>query len=164
MPSQFCREILLRPEIEELIKQDVQRGPYQAVNEFVERAVSMLHEQEVWLAENGLEINAKIAAGYAAAGWGELTDADEVRSHMNERKRARLPESRQAYNVDLFARRTERSGVVLPGDENHRKGPGHPRRDSGVSRHARVFQELGRLSRRRPHSGRVSGGVSIGHT
>jgi Arc/MetJ-type ribon-helix-helix transcriptional regulator len=29
-------EIRLRPELEELIKQDVQRGPYETVDEFVE--------------------------------------------------------------------------------------------------------------------------------
>jgi Arc/MetJ-type ribon-helix-helix transcriptional regulator len=38
-------EIRFRPELEELIKQDVQRGPYETVDEFVEQAVSMLHEQ-----------------------------------------------------------------------------------------------------------------------
>ena len=65
-------DIRLRPEIEELIKQDVQRGPYQTVNELVERAVSMLHEQEAWLAENAPEINAKIAEGYAAAPTGRI--------------------------------------------------------------------------------------------
>jgi len=40
-------EIRLRPELENLIKQDVERGPYQTVDEFVERAVSMLHEPQV---------------------------------------------------------------------------------------------------------------------
>lgn len=34
-------EVRLRPELEELIKQDVQRGPYETVDEFVEQAVSM---------------------------------------------------------------------------------------------------------------------------
>ncbi|MGC2183639.1 MAG: hypothetical protein WA637_10190 [Terriglobales bacterium] len=42
-------EIRLKPELEKLIKQDVQRGSYQTVDEFVEAAVSMLHEQEAWL-------------------------------------------------------------------------------------------------------------------
>ena len=60
-------EIRLRPEIAELIKHDVQRGPYRSIDEFVERAVSMLHEQEAWLAANRDEIEAKIQAGYAAA-------------------------------------------------------------------------------------------------
>jgi Arc/MetJ-type ribon-helix-helix transcriptional regulator len=34
-----------------MIKQDVQRGPCQTVGEFVEHAVSLLQEQEAWLAE-----------------------------------------------------------------------------------------------------------------
>ena len=44
--------IHLRPELEKLVEQDVQRGPYQTADEFVERAVVLLHEQESWLAEN----------------------------------------------------------------------------------------------------------------
>jgi antitoxin ParD1/3/4 len=81
-------EIRLKPELEELIKQDVQRGSYQTVDEFVERAVSMLHEQEAWLAQNRVEITAKIDEGYAAAQRGELVDADAVRSRLTELKRA----------------------------------------------------------------------------
>ena len=44
--------IRLRPEIEEMIKQDIQCDAYQSVDEFVEHAVSMLHEREAWLAEH----------------------------------------------------------------------------------------------------------------
>ncbi len=80
--------IRLRPELEELIKQDVKRGPYQSVDEFVEHAVSMLHEQEAWLAEHSAEIAAKIELGYAAARRGELIDADQARSTLDEKKRA----------------------------------------------------------------------------
>ena len=58
-------EIRLRPELAELIKQDVQRGPYESVDEFVEHAVSMLHEQEAWLAANRADIQTKIAEGCA---------------------------------------------------------------------------------------------------
>jgi antitoxin ParD1/3/4 len=89
-------KIHLRPELEELIKQDVQRGPYQTVDEFVEHAISLLHEQEAWLAEHGSEIRAKIEQGYAAAQRGELIDSDQVRSRLDERKRAWLAEKRQA--------------------------------------------------------------------
>ena len=89
-------KIRLRPELEQLIKQDVQRGPYQTVDEFVEHAVSLLHEQEAWLAEHGSEIREKIAQGYAAAQRGELIDADQVRTRMDERKRAWLADKRQA--------------------------------------------------------------------
>jgi antitoxin ParD1/3/4 len=70
--------IHLRPEVEEMIRQDVRRGPYQSVDEFVEQAVSMLHEQEAWLADHASEIRAKIEEGYAAAQRGELIDAEEV--------------------------------------------------------------------------------------
>jgi putative addiction module CopG family antidote len=84
--------VRLRPELEALIKQDVQRGPYQSVDEFVERVVAMLHEQEAWLAANRAEIKAKIDEGYAAARRGELIDSTEARSQLNERKRTRLRE------------------------------------------------------------------------
>ncbi len=79
-----------------MVKRDVQRGPYQNVDEFVEHAISLLHEQEVWLAEHGSEIRAKIEQGYAAAQRGELIDSDQVRSGLEERKRAWLAEKRQA--------------------------------------------------------------------
>ena len=85
-------EIRLRPELEELIKQDVQRGPYQTVDEFVEHAVSMLHEQESWLAENRAEIEVKIDKGYASAQLGKLIEADEVRSRIKELRRKEFGE------------------------------------------------------------------------
>lgn len=89
-------KIHLRPELEEMIKQDVQRGPYQSVDEFIERAVSLLHDQEAWLAGHGSEIRAKIEQGYAAAQRGELIDSDRVRSTLDERKRSWLAKNRQA--------------------------------------------------------------------
>jgi putative addiction module CopG family antidote len=58
-------EIRLRPDLEDLIKQDVQQGSYKSVDEFVKRAVSMLHEQEVWLARKRAEIGSRINEGYA---------------------------------------------------------------------------------------------------
>ncbi len=82
-------EIRLRPELEELIKQDVQRGPYETVDEFVEQAVSMLHEQEAWLAANREDIQTKIAEGYASAQRAELMSPDEARSRLAELTRAR---------------------------------------------------------------------------
>jgi putative addiction module CopG family antidote len=88
-------EIRLRPELEALIRQDVQRGPYRTVDEFVERAVAMLHEQEAWLANHRAEIETQIAEGYAAAQRGELIEAEEARSRLNELKRTRLGEQPQ---------------------------------------------------------------------
>ena len=89
-------KIHLRPELEEMTKRDVQRGPYQTVDEFVGRAIPLLHEQEACLAEHGTEIRLKIEHGYAAAQRGELIDSDQVRSRPDERKRAWLAEKRHA--------------------------------------------------------------------
>jgi putative addiction module CopG family antidote len=83
--------IHLRPETEEWIQQAVQGGAYQTADEFVEHAVSLLHEQEAWLAEHRSEIAAAIDAGYAAARRGDLLDADRVRLTMEARKRAARP-------------------------------------------------------------------------
>ena len=84
--------IHLRPELEEMIKRDVQRGPYQTVDEFVEYAISLLHEQGAWLAGHGPEIRAKIERCYVAAQRGESVDSAQVRSRLDERKRAWLDE------------------------------------------------------------------------
>jgi antitoxin ParD1/3/4 len=78
--------IQLKPELERLIQEDVERGPYQNVDEFVECAVQMLHEQEEWLSANRAEIGAKIEEGYASAQRGELIDDHEIRAQMEERK------------------------------------------------------------------------------
>jgi len=88
-------EIRLRPELADLIKQDVQRGSYETVDEFVECAVSMLHEQEAFLARNHTQIAAKIEQGYAAAERGELTDGDAVRLKLAELKRSRPNETQR---------------------------------------------------------------------
>jgi putative addiction module CopG family antidote len=82
-------EIRLRPELADLVKQDVERGAYASINEYVEQAVSMLHEQEAWLAANRFDIRSKIEAGYASAQRGELLEPDEVRQELANRKRTR---------------------------------------------------------------------------
>lgn len=87
--------IRLKPELEKLVEQDVQRGPYQTADEFVERAVVLLHEHETWLAEHAPEISAKISDGYAAAKRGELIDAEQVRLTMDEKKHAWLANQRK---------------------------------------------------------------------
>lgn len=88
-------KVTLRPELEELVKQDVRRGPYQSVDEFVEYAVSMLHEQEAWLAEHSAEIKEKIEEGYAAALREELMDTEEIKSELEKRKLAWFADRRQ---------------------------------------------------------------------
>jgi putative addiction module CopG family antidote len=85
-------EIRLRPELEALVRQDVQRGAYQNVDEYIEYAVSLLHEQEAWLAAHRTEIESKIGEGYAAARRGELLEPEAVRARLNELKRTRSRE------------------------------------------------------------------------
>jgi putative addiction module CopG family antidote len=80
--------IRLKPELEALIQKDVEHGPYQSADEFVERAVQMLHEQEQWLADNHADIAAKIEEGYASAERGDLLDPEQVRAQIAERKQA----------------------------------------------------------------------------
>lgn len=75
--------ITLRPEHEQLIAEALRSGAYHSPNEVIERALELLREQESWLAEN----RAKIEQGYAAAQRGELTDGDQVRARLEERKR-----------------------------------------------------------------------------
>jgi hypothetical protein len=66
------------------------------VDEFIEHAISLLHEQETWLAEHGRKIRPKIKQVHAAAQCGELIDSDQVRSKLDARKRVWLAEKRQA--------------------------------------------------------------------
>lgn len=88
-------DIRLRPELEAAIRQDVERGAYQNVDEYVEHAVSILHEQEDWLAAHRVEIETKIAEGYAAAQRGELLNPEDVRSRLGELRRRRRPGAQQ---------------------------------------------------------------------
>jgi hypothetical protein len=63
----MAMEIQSRPELEGLVRHDVERG-YQSI----EHAVSLLHAHASWFAEDRAEVNAKGAAANAA----ELLDAD----------------------------------------------------------------------------------------
>lgn len=89
-------DIRLKPEMEEMIRRDVERGAYRSVDEFIEHAVALLHEEESWLADNASEIRAKIERGYASAQRGELLDSDPARQEMEQRKSAWIAEKRRA--------------------------------------------------------------------
>jgi len=78
--------IQLKPELEALIQRDVERGPYESAEEFVERAVRMLHEQEEWLAENRVEIATRIEHGFSQAERGELVEGEEAFQKLHQRR------------------------------------------------------------------------------
>jgi antitoxin ParD1/3/4 len=77
--------IHLKPELEALIQEDLERGAYQSADDFVAQAVQMLHEHERWLAENRADIAAKIEQGYAQAERGELVDGEEAFRTLRQR-------------------------------------------------------------------------------
>jgi antitoxin ParD1/3/4 len=77
--------IHLKPELEALINEDVERGPYQSADEYVAQAVQMLHAHERSLAEDRAEIAAKIEQGFAQAERGELVDGEEAFRQLRQR-------------------------------------------------------------------------------
>jgi predicted transcriptional regulator len=84
--------IEIRPEVEALIRRDVESGISGSVSaeEFVERAVLQFHQQESWLLENREEIAAKIEEGWASAQRGELFSPEQVRERLRAKKQAWL--------------------------------------------------------------------------
>jgi putative addiction module CopG family antidote len=82
-------EIHIRPDLEELIKQDVKRGPYKSVDQYVEEALSILHEREAWLAQHRSEIQAKIEEGYASAEREGFLSPEQLEARLREWKTSR---------------------------------------------------------------------------
>jgi len=76
--------VRLNPKTEALIGNEVERGAYSPAEEFVERAVELLHDHEQWLTGNQPAIAAQVDHGFAQAGRGELIDGDEVASILRE--------------------------------------------------------------------------------
>jgi putative addiction module CopG family antidote len=80
--------IHLKPELEALIQKDVERGAYRSVDEFVERAVQMLHEEEALLANDGRVVHEKIERAFDQFERGEGLTPEESRARLQERKAA----------------------------------------------------------------------------
>ena len=78
--------IQIRPELEALVRQDVEQGPYQSVEQFVEQAVAMLHAQEEWLRSHREEISEMVEDGWLAAQRGELLQSDQIKANMRGMK------------------------------------------------------------------------------
>jgi putative addiction module CopG family antidote len=86
--------IHLKPELEALIQKDVDLGHYQSVDEFVERAVQMLHEEEALLANDKRAIQEKIERAFGQFDNGEGLTAEKSRARLSEKKAAWLKQQR----------------------------------------------------------------------
>ena len=55
----------IKPELEAIIAEDVKTGAYASVDDYVERSIEMMHEQEEELARDREGITAQIEEGWA---------------------------------------------------------------------------------------------------
>ena len=78
--------INLKPELEQLIQKDIQRGSYQSVEDFIERAIQALHEEEDLLWESKDAIHQEIGRGLAELDRGEGMPGDISRARLQQKK------------------------------------------------------------------------------
>lgn len=78
--------IQVKPDIEDLVKRDVQRGSYQSIDDYVQRAIMILHEEEELLTQDKDVIAEQIASGLAQLDRGEGIPGDVARARLQERK------------------------------------------------------------------------------
>jgi Arc/MetJ-type ribon-helix-helix transcriptional regulator len=81
-------DIRLKPELEAMIQEDLQRGPYASAEDLVEQAVSQLHEREDYLARHRAVIAREIEDGWRSAKQEPLMDAEEVEAAIEERMKS----------------------------------------------------------------------------
>jgi antitoxin ParD1/3/4 len=79
-----------RPEIEALIRQRLQSGAFESVEDVLFDALEMQSEREAWLQENKEAVNAKIERGLAQLDRGEGIPGDQLRTRLSADKAAWL--------------------------------------------------------------------------
>jgi Arc/MetJ-type ribon-helix-helix transcriptional regulator len=79
-------EITLSPEIEAVVRRDMETGGYSSVEDYIADAVETLHERREWLGETLAEERVKFERSLAEAERGELFTEDEVRQQMRAMK------------------------------------------------------------------------------
>lgn len=82
--------IQLEPELRALIQEDVDKGAYQSIEDFVEAAVRLLHCEEELLQHSKDSIHEKIGRGLAQLDRGEGIPGDVSRVSLQEKKAAFL--------------------------------------------------------------------------
>jgi Arc/MetJ-type ribon-helix-helix transcriptional regulator len=83
----------LKPEQQRMIELAVRSGAYQSPGEVLDQAFEIIREQldlEDWMLGQREEVAAHIAAGFAQAERGELTDGDAAVEILRQRRAQRL--------------------------------------------------------------------------
>jgi antitoxin ParD1/3/4 len=88
-------KVELNPELEQIIGQDVQRGNYSSVDEYLDRAVRILHQEEELLALDGKIVDEEIALGIAQLDRGEGVPGEVARKRLQDRKARFIESSRR---------------------------------------------------------------------
>ena len=78
--------IQLNPDQEHRVSEALRSGAYRSPGDVIDRALEMLHEQDLWLTENRQAIDAKIRAGLAELERGEGIPEDELDAHLERLK------------------------------------------------------------------------------
>jgi antitoxin ParD1/3/4 len=87
--------IHLKPEFEALIQKDVARGAYQSIEEFVERAVQLLHDEEALLHESRDAVDEQIGLGLAQLDQGQGMSGEVSRAQLQGKKAAWLEQQQR---------------------------------------------------------------------
>jgi putative addiction module CopG family antidote len=82
--------IHLKPEFEALIQKDVVRGAYRSIEEFVERAVQLLHDEEALLDDSRDAIHEQIGLGLVQLDQGQGMSGEVSRTRLQGKKAAWL--------------------------------------------------------------------------
>lgn len=68
--------------MEAIIAEDLKNGGYESAEEYIERAIQLLHEEQLGPIENRDEIEAQLEEGWAEAERVELIDGDTARAEF----------------------------------------------------------------------------------
>jgi antitoxin ParD1/3/4 len=82
--------IHLKPEFEALIQKEVARGAYRSIEDYVERAVQLLHDEEALLHESRDAVHEQIGIGLAQLDQGQGISGEVSRTRLLGKKTAWL--------------------------------------------------------------------------
>jgi putative addiction module CopG family antidote len=87
--------IHLKPEFEALIQKEVARGAYRSIEDYVERAVQLLHDEEALLHETRDAVHEQIGLGLAQLDQGRGMSGAVSRTRLRGKKAAWLEQQQR---------------------------------------------------------------------